>query len=190
MMRAGAWVTAESFVPLVRAAQVETVDTRALDMLLCAVRRTVLPYFTRRTDAETADDLAQVVLMTVARDYRSVDAECVASWLVTVALNALRDELRRRAFATDRFVRTQHVAHDLTAAEPMSAASEYQELRAAVTGAANDRCGPAVRDAVAGIIDGLTVRDIADLSGTSPHTIRMRLQRARAALASVLPLLR
>jgi RNA polymerase sigma factor (sigma-70 family) len=116
--------------------------------------------------------------------------ECAAAWLVTVALNVLRDELRRRAQAADRFVRTGDVAHGLTTAEPMSAATEYHELRSAVTVAAGKHCSPAERDTVASLLDGLTIRDIADLSGASPRTVRMRLQRARAMLAPVLlPLL-
>jgi RNA polymerase sigma factor (sigma-70 family) len=189
--RTGEWVAPDTLTPLLQVAQAEATDGPGLDRFLIAVRRTVVAFLGRRTDAESADDLAQVVLLTVARDYRAVLPECAGSWLVTVTLNVLRDEFRRRAQAADRFVRAGDVAHGLTTAEPMSAATEYAELRTAVTGAAKERCSPAERDTVAGLLDGLTIRDIADLSGTSPRTVRMRLHRARAMLAPVLlPLLR
>lgn len=189
--RTGEWVAPDILTPLLHAAQAEPTDGRGLDRFLITVRRTVIAFFARRTDTESADDLAQVVLLTVARDYRAVLPERAAPWLVTVTLNVLRDELRRRAQAADRFVRAGDVAHGLTTAEPISAATEYAEFRTAVTGAARERCSPAERDTVAGLLNGLTIRDIADLSGASPRTVRMRLHRARAMLAPVLlPLLR
>jgi DNA-directed RNA polymerase specialized sigma24 family protein len=188
--RAGAarWIAADDLSVLVRAAHAG--GTRELDALLRWIRPPVLAFFARRVDAAAADDLAQSVLWTVARDYRTVIPDSAAPWLVTIGRNALRDELRYRTRAAARFSRralplgvptTDHIAAD----------AEYRDLRHAVSGAAYTLCGPAVRDVVTGILDGLTVRDIADLSGASPHAIRMRLLRARATLGPVLrPILR
>lgn len=188
--RAGAarWIAAEDLAALVRAAHAG--GARELDTLLRWIRPLVVAFFARRIDAETADDLAQIVLWTVARDYRRVIPESAAPWLVTIGRNALRDELRHRTRAAARFSRTA-LPHRVATPDQTAADTEYRDLRHAASGAARALCGPAVSDVVTALLDGLTVRDIADLSGTSPHAIRMRVLRARATLGPVLrPLLR
>jgi RNA polymerase sigma-70 factor (ECF subfamily) len=163
---------------------------RELDALLHWIRPPLVAFFSRRVDAEAADDLAQSVLWTVARDYRTVIPDSAAPWLVTIGRNALRDELRYRSRAAARFSRSDP-SHSGPTTNHVAADVEYRDLRHTVRGIAHTLCGPAVRDVVTALLDGLTVRDIADLSGASPHAIRMRVLRARAALGPVLrPLLR
>jgi RNA polymerase sigma factor (sigma-70 family) len=186
----GHWIAPDALASLVRSAQhAGGIRTRELDALLTAIRPALLAFCARRLDAASADDVAQRVLWTVSRDVQSVAADQAGRWLVTVARNALRDEYRRRAIAATRFVAAD-AARQVAGSERASAAVEYAELRRAVTRAARLRCGPAVRDVIAGILDGLTVRDIADLSGATPHAVRTRLLRARAVLGPILrPLL-
>jgi RNA polymerase sigma-70 factor, ECF subfamily len=185
---AGAWMAPEMLSAHLAAAQ--SGGIAELDALLRAIRPALHSFFARHVDPASADDLAQSVLWTVAREYTTIVAARAASWLVTVARNALRDEFRRATLAAARFAPAAAASQQPTR-ERVHADTEYGELRQAVMAAAHSLCGPAVRDAITGALDGLTVRDMADLSGVSPHAIRMRLLRARAALAPiVLPLLR
>jgi len=162
---------------------------RDLDSLLSEIRPPLLGYFSRKVDAECADDLAQAALWIVAREFRGVVPERASAWLVTVARNLLRDEFRRRSWVSSRFVGADAVKAVIVA-ERLSTEAEERELRRVVTGAVRDTCGPAVREVVVRLLDGLTVRDIADTSGLSLQAVRMRVVRARAVLGPILrPLL-
>lgn len=162
---------------------------RDLDSLLSEIRPPLLGYFSRKVDAECADDLAQAALWIVAREFRGVVPERASAWLVTVARNLLRDEFRRRSWVASRFVGADAVKAVIVA-ERLSTEAEERELRRVVTGAVRDTCGPAVREVVVRLLDGLTVRDIADASGLSLQAVRMRVVRARAVLGPILrPLL-
>ncbi len=186
-VRGAAWLGAVDIGTLVGAAQ--SGGARELDALLAAVRPGVVHYFAHRVDAECADDLAQGVLWTVAREFRGVEAEGASAWLATVVRNILRDEYRRRSWVSERFTDARG-ADGVVPSERVSLGAEERELRRVVTRAARAACGPAVRAVVAGILDGLTVRDIADASGVSVQAVRMRLARARAVLGPMLrPLL-
>lgn len=182
-----AWLGGVDVEALLRAARGG--GERELDSLLSEIRPPLLGYFSRKVDAECADDLAQGALWIVAREFHAVVPDGAAAWLVTVARNLLRDEFRRRSWVASRFVGAD-AAKTVVVAERLSTDAEERELRRFVTGAARDTCGPAVRDVVARLLDGLTVRDIADASGLSLQAVRMRVVRARAVLGPVLrPLL-
>jgi RNA polymerase sigma factor (sigma-70 family) len=186
-VRKAAWLGGVDVESLVQAAR--SGSARELDSLLSEIRPPLLGYFSRKVDAECADDLAQGVLWIVAREFRAVAPDGAAAWLITVARNLLRDEFRRRSWVAARFVGPD-AAKTVIIAERLSTDAEERELRQVVTGAARDACGPAVRDVVARLLDGLTVRDIADASGLSVQAVRMRVVRARAVLGPMLrPLL-
>ncbi len=186
-VRGAAWLGAVDIATLVDVAK--NGGARELEALLAAVRPGVVRYLARRVDAACADDLAQGVLWTVAREFRSVEVGGASAWLATVVRNVLRDEYRRRAWVCERFTDAR-AADGVVPSERVSLEAEERELRRVVTRATQAACGPAVRAVVAGILDGLTVRDIADASGVSVQAVRMRLARARAVLGPMLrPLL-
>ncbi len=131
-------------------------------------------------DPADAQDASQEALLAVARRIDRFDGRSAfTTWLYRVATNAALDEVRRRG----RRPRPSEVLDDaLTfrpADEPATAAVDVH--------AALDRLPEKFRvPVVLRDVDGLDYAEITDILGIPPGTVRSRIARGRALLASLL----
>ncbi len=169
----------QDMIDLVRAAQRD--GPRAVDVLLARLRPALVAFFARPLEADTAEDLAQVALIRIARGLGRIDPERAGEYVVTVALNRLRSELRRRAREARVIasgVRGAGIGLPATAHDQV----EYRDLARAVQRASVTTLSPELRDVVLGVVCGLKPSELAAQHHVSPVTINRRVRRARALL--------
>jgi RNA polymerase sigma factor (sigma-70 family) len=138
-------------------------------------------YFARRLTAGSAEDLAQLALIRIARAVHRVEPERAYRYVVTVARNVLRTEYRRRAREEQWYIPLD-VAVDLQCPSPLDIDADYGELARAVREVDLATLSPALREVVAGLLQGLSPTEIALQGRLSSITVRTRLLRARAVL--------
>jgi RNA polymerase sigma-70 factor (ECF subfamily) len=155
-------------------------DRRALEELLdgCADRVHAL---CRRVllDADDALDAAQETLLGVTRGIGRFDGRAAFStWLYRIATNAALDELRRR---NRRPVPSAEVPEAPASAPPVAetVASRVDVDAALATLPPDFRIALVLRD-----LCDLEYRQIAEVLGVPPGTVRSRIARGRAAFAA------
>jgi RNA polymerase sigma-70 factor (ECF subfamily) len=155
------------------------------EALYRSTRTDLLRYLVRRcqSDDEAADLLAEAYLTAWRKLEAIPDGEAAQLWLFGVARNLLLRSARSRRVADALVERL---------------ASELQAAHAAA--APGDRGHDALRLALAGLSEqdreiltltaweGLTPREIAQVTGSSANVVRIRLHRARARLKKELGL--
>ncbi|MFI6404770.1 RNA polymerase sigma factor [Streptomyces sp. NPDC050548] len=142
-------------------------------------------YLLRRTNTETAEDVLSETLLVLWRRIDDVpglgddsasppDPDDVLPWCYGVARGCLANARRadgRRLRLMERLIRTQQRAPE--------EAAEHSELHAALAS-----LGAADREVVRlWAWEGLAPRQIAEVTGSTPNAVSIRLHRAKARLA-------
>ncbi|MGC7094671.1 RNA polymerase sigma factor [Amycolatopsis lurida] len=162
-------------------------DRAAFEVLY---RRTA-PWLTVRLRRRCADDqiVAEVLQETFVAVWRAAGGFAgaaaggsAAGWLWTIAARRLVDAFRRRA---------RHAQPPPAAAEPATTPAAEEEALAGEVGgelgAALDRLAPELRQVLrAMVLDGLSVRETADLLGLPEGTVKTRARRARVVMREAL----
>jgi type IV secretion system protein VirB11 len=178
-----AWLDQDEVIDLVRAAQRD--GPCAVDALLARLRPSFLAFFARRLEPDAAEDLAQIALIRIARGLRRIDPERAGQYAVTVALNRLRSERRRRAREATVFAPGE-LGDAVGSPASADLQVEYRDLARAVHRASVTTLPPDLRDVVLGLARGLSPSELAAQQHVTPVTIRRRLRRARALLRPAL----
>ena len=159
-------------------------DAKAFEQIYSEHAQQLVRFLLYRTgDVALAEDLAADTFERVLRARRPFDARKASqkTWLYSIALNVLRDHLRRR-HAEERAVERAESPVRETASE-----TDLLELRTEVSRALAT-LAPAEREAVALRYGAdLTIAQIAWLSGERHATVEKRLYRALARLRETLP---
>lgn len=132
----------------------------------------------RCSDLGLVEEALQDTLVKVWRKARTFRGEGdVGAWLWGIAVRALLDRLRKRT-PTPMEVLPRHRQTVTSAEEQVLIGLEHGRL-----GDALNRLAPELRAVLqATVLDGLTVREAADLLGIPPGTVKTRAMRARAQL--------
>ncbi len=154
---------------------------RALDALLESLRFSFVRFFARRLRSDGAEDLAQLTLISLDGALRRIDSERAAEFVVTVAENRLRSELRRRARQARQFV-PMDLAESVPARDAPDREAESNDVAHAVQQACRTTLPPHLREIVLGILGGRTQVEIAAEQRVPTGTIRTRFRRARTLL--------
>jgi RNA polymerase sigma-70 factor (ECF subfamily) len=180
-------------LPLMQALQ--RGDDSVLNTLMDRHRESLFYFAYRYLRNETAAN--DVVQETFVRLYFKVakfkPSATVKTWLYTIALNLCRDQIRRSH--TWREARTLDAASgetiDATAklrdpnAAPDIAAEKrdhYRLLQQAI-----DQLSPALREAIILFsLEGKSQKEAADILGTSPKTVELRIYHAKQKLKTLL----
>lgn len=136
------------------------------------------PFLARRVDAADVDDVLQDVWLRVERGLHALrDEERFTSWLFQVARSAVTDHLRVRA------------RHPIASATAEAADAGWADDRTAARALARcvsvfvARLPSPYREAVSLIeLEGLSVREAAEMVGVSLPAMKSRVQRGRAQL--------
>ncbi|MEO1236615.1 MAG: RNA polymerase sigma factor [Planctomycetota bacterium] len=149
----------------------------------------------RLADRHRAEDLAQETFLRLFRAGQTSSAYAgrasVATWLFAIARNCLTDHLR----AAQRRPLTLHaeLPADQPPPEPTPVAADRPDVRAAHAENRTEafrrlaELPPALREAVElRVLAGLTFREVAELTGEPPSTVKHRTARALAQLADAL----
>lgn len=163
---------------LIRAAQRES--PAALNALLARVRPSFVTYLASWLAADEAEDWAQCALLRVVQTFRRIDPDRVRPYLLAVARTMVREAHRRRARERGRLARAA-LADPAAAPITPDVAIERRELERVVrdTVAA---LSPKRRDALRGVLEGLSPSEIARRQRVNPATLRAHLRDARRVL--------
>ena len=171
-------------------------DRRAMDVLVHRYHGKLLDFaFRHLRDREASADIAQAVLVKVfenAANYRQTAS--FKTWLYKIALNAIRDECRRR-----------NVRKESIASQMGESGSELEEPSAFIGSGRSDEDSPFSQMAAAMVWEtvdelreehrsavllrfrqGLTCEEIADVMGTSSGTVRSWIHYALKRLRVLL----
>jgi RNA polymerase sigma-70 factor (ECF subfamily) len=146
-----------------------------------AVAAQLRPFLARRVDASDIDDVLQDVWLRVERGMSALrDEERFTSWLFQIARNAVADHLRARA---------RHPVVDAAAeGEPSVDLDDREAVRALACCVAIfvSRLPSPYREAVSLVeLEGLMVREAAEMVGISVSAMKSRVQRGRAQLRDI-----
>ena len=153
-------------------------------------RPKIVRYMTGMVDAQEADDLAQATLMKVAEKLHEFRAESsLSTWIYRIAANVALDRLRQRAGQRVTVAVDAHedeAAGDIVPPELRSqsaeATAERREMNACLREYV-DSLPIAYRQVVAlGELAGFSNAEIADITGLTVETVKIRLHRGRARL--------
>ena len=164
----------------------------SLDAVYRELRPKILRYMTGMVDAAEAADLTQVVLLKVAQHRHEFRGESsLSTWIYRIAANVALDRLRQRSH--DRVALSLDEDDGLQESMPpelqsvsAEAAAERREMSACVREFVA-RLPLAYRHVVTlGDIEGFSNAEIADITGLSLETVKIRLHRGRARLRAEL----
>ena len=156
------------------------------DALARAVTKPLHRYLLRRADADAADDILAETMLVLWRRLEDVpglgkgpvtDPDSVLPWCYGVARGCLSNARRadgRRLRLVERLTRT--------APPPKHGEADHPELQAAL-----GALGALDREVVLlWAWEGLTPREIAEVTGLTPNAVSIRLHRAKKKLAALL----
>jgi RNA polymerase sigma-70 factor (ECF subfamily) len=154
-------------------------------------RRIALGHLSNVADAEDAVQDALLSALTHVHQFRGQAK--MSTWLTTIVINSARMKLRRRLtsvqLALDETDRQQDLSLENTVSDTRPGPEEtYRKREIAETLAqATSRLSPTLRTTfLLRDIDGLSIRQTADLLGVPAGTIKARLARARVRLREVM----
>lgn len=138
------------------------------------------PFLARRVEAAEVDDVLQDVFVRVQRGLPGLrDEERFTSWLFQIARSSIAEHLRTRA----RHPLTAEPVEPELAAEPTDDDREAARSLARCVSLFVARLPSPYREAVTLVeLEGLTVREAAEMAGTSVSGMKSRVQRGRAQL--------
>jgi len=158
-------------------------DLEALDTLVGRyVERTRCLIFGMVLNESDADDITQEAFLNVVRGLSNFDRRCkFSTWLYQVAVNTTRrffTTRRRSDRSVDGNVDGQ-AGPAVDEPERKATAGElHDEIMVAI-----DSLSPPLRTAmILTVIDGLPAKEVADIEGCAPETIRWRVHEARKIL--------
>ncbi|MEN9800980.1 MAG: hypothetical protein RLZ37_105 [Actinomycetota bacterium] len=138
-------------------------------------------------DDSDADDATQNALVSIARSYDSFDGRsALSTWIYRIATNAALDELRRRrrrrlrTTSLDSHIDSTNDVADPRSMELLASFEERDVLGGALARVPDEFRVPLVLRDVA----DLEYDDIASILNIPPGTVRSRISRGRARLAS------
>ena len=150
-------------------------------------RRIALCHLSNVADAEDAVQDALLAALTHVHQFRGQAK--MSTWLTTIVINSARMKLRRRLtsvqLALDETDGHQDLALEDTVSDTRPGPEEaYRKREIAETLAqATSRLSPALRTTFQmRDVDGLSIRETADLLGVPTGTVKARLARARVRL--------
>lgn len=159
----------------------EEADHARFEALYAKHRRDLLAYFLRRADpADAADLLAETFLVAWRRVDAVPDGDAARFWLFGVARNTLRNHRRSSRTAHDLAAALRDVLARTPQPDPDSALA--LSVRAALDG-----LNPPDREVMMlAVYEELTPTEIAQVTGRSAASVRVRLHRARRRVAEQL----
>jgi len=153
-------------------------------------RRIALGHLSNVADAEDAVQDAWLSALTHVHLFRGQAK--MSTWLTTIVINSARMKLRRRLtsvqLALDKTDGQQDLLEDILSDTRPGPEEAYREREIAETLAhATSRLSPTLRTTFQlRDIDGLSIRETADLLGVPTGTVKARLARARVRLREVM----
>jgi RNA polymerase sigma-70 factor (ECF subfamily) len=154
-------------------------------------RRIALCHLSNVADAEDAVQDALLAALTHVHQFRGQAK--MSTWLTTIVINSARMRLRRRLTSMqlplDETDGHQDLALENTVSDTRPGPEEaYRKREIAETLAqATSRLSPALRTTFQmRDVDGLSIRETADLLGVPTGTVKARLARARVRLREVM----
>ena len=133
-------------------------------------------------DYHTSEDLFQETFLKVYRGLDNFDSKSrVSTWVYTIALNVFRDHVRKRRWGLLPSGRTRENVHDPDGDETFSPEDNLMRkeertlLQKTLTGLRTTLRVPTVLY----YIDGLSIRDIMEVTSRTQTDIRVSLHRAR-----------
>ena len=153
-------------------------------------RRIALGHLSNVADAEDAVQDALLSALTHVHQFRGQAK--MSTWLTTIVINSARMKLRRRLalvqLALDETDGQQDLLEDIVSDTRPGPEEAYCEREIAETLAhATSRLSPTLRTTFQlRDIDGLSIRETADLLGVPTGTVKARLARARVRLREVM----
>jgi RNA polymerase sigma-70 factor (ECF subfamily) len=152
---------------------------RVLRMIWQDVDARLRPFVAKRVDPQDIDDVLQEIYVKMQRGLTSLrDEDRFTPWLYQVARNAIADNHR---------VRQRHPIAESreSAAEPDEPAHEH--LLAACVAVFVARLPSPYREAITLVeLQGMTIKDAAELAGISLSGMKSRVQRGRAQLRAAM----
>ncbi len=149
-------------------------------------RRIALGHLSNVGDAEDAVQDALLSALTHVHQFRGQAK--MSTWLTTIVINSARMKLRRRLtsvqLALDEIDGKQDLLEDIVSDTRPGPEEAYREREIAETLAhATSRLSPTLRTtSQLRDVDGLSIRETADLLGVPTGTVKARLARARVRL--------
>ena len=153
-------------------------------------RRIALGHLSNLADAEDAVQDALLSALTHVHQFRGQAK--MSTWLTTIVINSARMKVRRRLasvqFVLDETDRQQDLLEDIVSDTRPGPEEAYREGEIAEALAqATSRQSPTLRTTFQlRDIDGLSIRETADLLGVPAGTVKARLARARMRLKEVI----
>jgi RNA polymerase sigma-70 factor (ECF subfamily) len=153
-------------------------------------RRIALGHLSNLADAEDAVQDALLSALTHVHQFRGQAK--MSTWLTTIVINSARMKVRRRLasvqFVLDETDRQQDLLEDIVSDTRPGPEEAYREREIAEALAqATSRLSPTLRTTFQlRDIDGLSIRETADLLGVPAGTVKARLARARMRLKEVI----
>jgi RNA polymerase sigma-70 factor (ECF subfamily) len=153
-------------------------------------RRIALRHLSNVADAEDAVQDALLSALTHMHQFRGQAK--MSTWLTTIIINSARMKLRQRLAsgrrALDENDGLQELLEDIISDTRPGPEEAYRKREIAETLAyATSRLSPTLRTTFQlRDVDGLSIRETADLLGVSTGTVKARLARARVRLRQVM----
>ena len=133
------------------------------------------------------DDLVQEMLMQLWRSLRSFNAQCQPStWIYRVCLNTALTWKRTEKRRLFRFMRVDSTADDEPCARPPPSDQHERSDQLDALYAAIRRLPASERSLVLLLLDGLSYREIADISGLTENHVGVVLTRIRKKLTELM----
>jgi len=140
-------------------------------------------------DPAEAEDITQEVLIKLWKRGGEIDPDRLGAWLLTVTRNACTDVLRRRG-RTAKVIpirpETQPPADHPSPAPSPEIMAEGSQLGETILRALNELNEPARTVVILREIQGLSYREISDVTEINIDTVRVVLHRARRRLRNSL----
>ena len=136
-------------------------------------------------DYHTSEDLFQETFLKVHRGLHSFKGNSgVSTWVYAIAFNVFRDHVRKRKWGLLPAVRAQNDNQDADSDDNFSPEKDFlqKEERTLFQQILNELKTTLKVPTVLYYIDGLSIRDIVEVTGRTSTDIRVSLHRARHIL--------
>jgi RNA polymerase sigma-70 factor, ECF subfamily len=164
--------------------------TQVINHHAARFRRIALGHLSNVADAEDAVQDALLSALTHVHQFRGQAK--MSTWLTTIVVNSARMKLRRRLTSVqltlDDTDAQRDLLEDIVSDTRPGPEEAYREREIADTLAlATSRLSPSLRTTFQlRAVDGLSIRETADLLGVPAGTVKARLARARMRLKAVM----
>ncbi|MEJ7732105.1 MAG: sigma-70 family RNA polymerase sigma factor [Polyangiaceae bacterium] len=166
-------------------------DIQAFDALYARVAPRVFAYLISMCrNQERANDVCQTTFLKLHRARNGwIPGSPLMPWLMAIARNTLLDEVRRRARSRGEMTATGEVPEVADPEDPSSRLSEQEQLSStaeALTRAIEALVAPQREALLLTKESGLSIREAAQVLGTTETAVKLRVHRAYTALRGAL----